>query len=127
MLVIITARYCAKVNGPNAADNCKHEFNYAALTKTGARMVAVVVEPGMRDPRAWKGTVALTLGAQLYVDMSEGAEDAARAPAWWTGLLPHSASSSRSWPSERAIAELKAVLERVRQSDPAVDTPFAAV
>jgi len=117
VLVIITERYCAKVNGPNAGDNCKREFNYAALKKTGARMVAVVVEPGMRNPRSWGGTVGLTLGKQLYVDLSEGAGDAGRA-AWWAGLLPHSARSGSSWPSEGALAELKAVLERMRQSAP---------
>mmetsp|Transcript_23258 Transcript_23258/g.63034 ORF Transcript_23258/g.63034 Transcript_23258/m.63034 type:complete len:94 (-) Transcript_23258:93-374(-) len=83
----------------------------------GTRMVGVVVEPCMRDPRVRKGTVGLTLGKQLYVDMSEGAADATRPPACWSGLLLR---SSGSWPREEALAELKVVLERVRQSAPPV-------
>ena len=69
VVVFITKRYTEKVSGDNAEDNCQLEFNYSALRKTAARMVAVVMEERMRDTRAWLGEVAMTLGGRLYVDM----------------------------------------------------------
>ena len=32
----------------------------------GAKMLPVVMEPGVRDPRAWTGPVGMELGGMLY-------------------------------------------------------------
>lgn len=69
VVVFITKRYNEKVAGENAEDNCQLEFNYAALRKTGVRMVPVVMEERMRNTREWIGEVAMVLGGRLYVDM----------------------------------------------------------
>jgi hypothetical protein len=67
-LVFITEEYIAKVNGDNAADNCKLEFNYTAQCKTKKLMVAVVVDAKCRDPSKWTGLFGFNLRGELYVD-----------------------------------------------------------
>lgn len=71
IVVFITERYVQKVGGDNAADNCKKEFNYAERRKTGAKMIAVVMEPRMRDPTKWNGPVGMVLGGNLYIDLAD--------------------------------------------------------
>ena len=70
VIVFITKRYLEKVNGENAGDNCKLEFNYASRQKTSSKMVPVVMEKCMRNPNSWTGSVGMHLGRELYVDMS---------------------------------------------------------
>eukprot|EP00966_Prymnesium_polylepis_P054150 1251760-Prymnesium_polylepis.1 len=98
IVVFITNQYIKKVAGDGAAgadDNCKMEFDYAVrialdlnlgrslviraldprgrqlLRKGVRRMVAVVMEPGLRDTTAWTGVVGAKLGTSLYCDCSD--------------------------------------------------------
>ena len=69
IVVFITQAYIDKVRGINGAgDNCLLEFNYAMTRKTKAKMVAVVLEEGCRNSKAWLGPVGMALGPDLYVD-----------------------------------------------------------
>ena len=70
VIIFITRKYYEKVNGENAGDNCKKEFQYASKVKTPARMVPVVMEKSMRDLAPWLGLVGINLGGEMYVDMS---------------------------------------------------------
>ena len=54
-------------------DNCLYEFNFARLMRRD--MLAVVMEPGMRNPMEWKGLLGGTLGSDLYEDLSGLFED----------------------------------------------------
>jgi len=67
-IVFITEEYIAKVNGDNAGDNCKLEFNYAARRKTKKLMIAVVLEASCRDTSKWSGSFGFTLCDELFVD-----------------------------------------------------------
>jgi hypothetical protein len=75
-VVFITHNYLEKVGGENMADNCKKEFLYADRRKTAKLMIPVVMEEDggahahVRDPSSWRGPVGMSLGGQLYVDMS---------------------------------------------------------
>ena len=60
-----------KVNGTNAGDNCKLEFNYAARVKTKVKMIAVVFDPYCKITSNWTGTVGMILGGELYVDFAD--------------------------------------------------------
>eukprot|EP00966_Prymnesium_polylepis_P280331 6477347-Prymnesium_polylepis.1 len=53
----------------------KFEFGYALLRKGVQRMVAVVMEPEMRDTKQWVGVVGGKLGLSLYVDLSADEDD----------------------------------------------------
>lgn len=75
VITFITRRYHDKVNSKNYKDNCKIEFDYASRTKTGSKMVAVVMEKGMCDTSSWRGLVGSLLGGHLYVDMSGDLEN----------------------------------------------------
>ena len=75
VIIFITRRYYEKVNGENAGDNCKKEFQYASKVKTPARMVPVVMEKSMRDLAPWLGLVGINLGGEMYVDMSGDIEN----------------------------------------------------
>ena len=48
----------------------KLEFDYSVLRKGVGKMVAVVMEPGMRNPKNWVGVVGAKLGTSLYVDLT---------------------------------------------------------
>lgn len=71
MIAFLTRKYCEKVNGNNSRDNCKIEFMYASRKK----LVAVVMEKQMCNSNTWMGLIGLTLGGQLFVDMSGDLED----------------------------------------------------
>ena len=75
VIIFITRKYYEKVNGENAGDNCKKEFQYASKVKTPARMVPVVMEKSMRDLAPWLGLVGINLGGEMYVDMSGDMEN----------------------------------------------------
>jgi hypothetical protein len=70
VLVFVTEIYRVKVNGNDMKDNCKKEFNHAETTKPGC-MLAVVMEPAMRDASSWKGRLGMTLGGRLYADFCD--------------------------------------------------------
>ena len=70
VLVFITSRYVDKVSGEDAIDNCKLEFDFAVQRKTSTRMLAVVLDPQMKNCKYWKGKVGMNLGHNIYVDMS---------------------------------------------------------
>jgi len=69
-VVFITQRYMEKVNGPDARDNCQIEFNYAFSRLGPQKMIAVVMEPRMRNTGAWTGALGAALGPRLFVDMT---------------------------------------------------------
>jgi WD40 repeat protein len=71
VIVFVTQRYMQKVNGSDAHDNCRKEFNYAIQKKSSTKMIPVVMEPRMKDIRGnWTGLVQMELGNILYVDFS---------------------------------------------------------
>lgn len=70
VIIFVTKNYLLKLNGDNAGDSCKLEFNYAALRKTSRNMIAVVLEPEMRNTAKWSGQLGLILGNSLFIDMS---------------------------------------------------------
>ena len=39
-------------------------------------MLPVVMEPGVRDPRAWSGPVGMELGGLLYKDLASDDDEA---------------------------------------------------
>jgi hypothetical protein len=71
VVVFITELYRDKVNGDDAGDNCQYEFSYSVEQKRPQRMIPVVMEASMRNPRDWKGQLGAALGSMLYVDMSD--------------------------------------------------------
>ena len=75
IIVFITRRYLKKVNGEDASDNCKLEFNYASRRKISSKMVAVVMDKSMHDTKTWTRSVGMHLGGEMYVDMSGNLEN----------------------------------------------------
>ena len=75
MLVCITQQYKDKVNSNDDRDNCRYEFTYGVEQLGPQRMVVLVMEPEMRNPRAWKGELGAALGRKLYHDFPEGIKD----------------------------------------------------
>ena len=71
VVVFITEKYRDKVNGHEERDNCWIEFNYAVTQVGPQRMIPVVMEAGMRDPKCWKGNLGSALGTKLYIDLAE--------------------------------------------------------
>jgi len=47
------------------------QFDYALRSKGARSMIAIVMEPRMRNPGNWKGQVGGKLGGKLYIDLSE--------------------------------------------------------
>ena len=69
VVVFITGRYVTKVSGsgPNGDDdNCKAEFDYACRRVGVGKMIAVLMEPSLRDVSLWHGAVGMKLGGKLY-------------------------------------------------------------
>lgn len=71
VVVFLTSRYLQKVNSDDKTDSCCYEFNYAFEQKTNNKMVVVVLEPSLRNPRKWGGAVGAALADNLYVDMCD--------------------------------------------------------
>lgn len=71
VVVFLTSRYLEKVNKGDRRDNCKYEFEYAFECKGDTKMVTVVLDPALRNPRGWGGVVRAAVGHILYVDMCE--------------------------------------------------------
>ena len=71
-IAFITNRYHDKVvHGPDT-DNCRAEFDFASMK---VPMLAIVLDPSMRNPHDWKGNLALTLATKLFIDMSGDIDD----------------------------------------------------
>jgi hypothetical protein len=70
-LVFLTDRFIKKVvvAGYNADDNCREEFKDAAALKNKI-FIAVGMEEGVKDQRAWPSIIGLHLGSRLYIDAS---------------------------------------------------------
>ena len=81
VMVFITRVYRDKVNGDGdgGRDNCQYEFNHAVEQLGPRRMIPVVMEAEMRNPREWKGVLGAALGTMLYVDMVGIDESSGRA------------------------------------------------
>jgi len=76
VIVFITKRYMEKLMTPaHVQDNCKKEFKYAVRRHTEAKMVPVIMEPGMKDTSKWSGPLAMELGGTLWVDLSDASVD----------------------------------------------------
>ena len=57
---------------PCAFDLCAFDPRCRQLLRKGVRrMVAVVMEPGLRDTKAWTGVVGAKFGTSLYCDCSD--------------------------------------------------------
>lgn len=70
IVVFLTQAYMDKVKSGNPSDNCFKEFTYATLKRAGY-ILPIVMEPQLRSPKDWSGSVALQLATQIYVDMSD--------------------------------------------------------
>ena len=77
VIAFITQKYLDKVNGENASDNCKREFNYAVNKKTSSKIVPVIMERDMCDTSKWTGSLAFHLCNKLFIDMSGDLNDKA--------------------------------------------------
>ena len=80
-VVFITRNYVQKVASDNMSDNCKREFQYTERRLTAKRMISVVMEEydsgdaaRYRQPQNWEGPVGMSLGGNLYIDMSHDTE-----------------------------------------------------
>lgn len=71
VIVFITDNYRKKVNGEDERDNCLIEFRYALSQLGPQKMISVVMDSGMKNPRDWKGRLGGALGSNLYYDLSE--------------------------------------------------------
>lgn len=71
VICFMTQRYLEKVGSGDSRDNCRMEFNYAALRKGSNQMLACVMERGMRNTSEWRGPCGMILGGELYVDFAE--------------------------------------------------------
>lgn len=84
VLVCINKSYLEKVSGRHGAlDTCKKEFEYAERTKGADKLMAVVLDPSVRNPRDWRGGVGMVLGSHSFKDLSMDTTD----PAWEINLL----------------------------------------
>lgn len=68
-VAFITDHYRDDINS-GVDNNCRSEFNHGKLMKGSHKMVAVVLEEGMRNPREWRGELGFALGSNLYVDLA---------------------------------------------------------
>ena len=75
IVVFITETYRDKVNQIDGRDNCLFEFKHAFEQKGPEVMIPVVMEPGMRNAREWKGLLGAALSSHLYVDFSSAFTD----------------------------------------------------
>lgn len=71
VVVCISQAYLDKVGGKHGPlDTCKKEFEYAERTKGVDKLVAVVMDPAVRNPREWRGGVGMVLGSHPFKDLS---------------------------------------------------------
>ena len=58
--------------GIDLQDNCFFEFNYACDVLPN-NLVALVMEPEVKNPATWKGLLRSHLGNHLFFDMTDEA------------------------------------------------------
>ena len=58
------------MNGKDTEDNCKVEYQYSCSNKTVKKMICLVMEPCMRDPKKWEGILGLRFSTKMYIDMA---------------------------------------------------------
>ena len=113
MVAFITENYIQKVGGQNSNDNCQLEFNYGLLQKSPAFMIAVVMEPRVKNPKSWRGPVGMALGGSLYIDMSSDADIDSKVDLLFNTIVQmirprylssHFSSLTASMPSSTAVA-----------------------
>eukprot|EP00286_Rhodomonas_abbreviata_P025251 CAMPEP_0181292908 /NCGR_PEP_ID=MMETSP1101-20121128/2770_1 /TAXON_ID=46948 /ORGANISM="Rhodomonas abbreviata, Strain Caron Lab Isolate" /LENGTH=149 /DNA_ID=CAMNT_0023397435 /DNA_START=531 /DNA_END=980 /DNA_ORIENTATION=- len=68
VLVCLTNAYARRVDGPNAADNCQLEFQYAMSTKSQGLLLPLAMEP--LDPVTWSESLGF-LKKNLYRHLIE--------------------------------------------------------
>uniref|UniRef100_A0A7M5XIQ0 TIR domain-containing protein n=1 Tax=Clytia hemisphaerica TaxID=252671 RepID=A0A7M5XIQ0_9CNID len=112
-IAFITKRYHNKVVFGTDRDNCRVEFDFASMK---VPMVAVLLDPSMKNPHDWKGNLGLTLATKLYIDLSGDIND----EKYLTNqlkLLEKDLTSKRIFPNklEETTNELK-VLD-IREED----------
>ena len=61
-IAFITKRYHDKVVFGPDIDNCRAEFDFAS---TRVPIIPMVLDSSMKNPREWKGNIALTLAPKL--------------------------------------------------------------
>ena len=101
--ICITRAYCEKVNSGNIRDNVFKEWNFCQTI--GKKMIPIILEPEMRDVKAWPvGVMTMILGNTFYLDASGDnlVEVAARLGVMLRalGLKPRLTSHSLSWPMQ---------------------------
>ena len=77
VIVFVTQKYIDKVacRGPKGdRDNCRLEFNYAALRKGPSKLIAVVMEDACSKADKWDRAVGMHLGGQLFFSFKEDSE-----------------------------------------------------
>jgi hypothetical protein len=60
-VVFITNEYIRKCAECGAEDNCHAEFSYAVQRKGVQKVVAVVMEPELKNTTKWQGPIGLRL------------------------------------------------------------------
>eukprot|EP00111_Clytia_hemisphaerica_P006213 TCONS_00017997-protein len=114
-IAFITKRYHNKVVFGTDRDNCRVEFDFASMK---VPMVAVLLDPSMKNPHDWKGNLGLTLATKLYIDLSGDIND----EKYLTNqlkLLEKDLTSKRIFPNklEETTNELK-VLDIRKEENP---------
>ena len=72
-LVFVTKEYEGKVNGngpKGSIDNCYLEFHHIVRQMMSPKMIAVVMDGEMRDPRKWVGALGIRIAGRIFVDMT---------------------------------------------------------
>ena len=68
-VAFITRDYHDKVTGTNSLDNCRIEYRYARNHKGDSKMLVVVLEDAMLNPREWRLPLR-ELSTKLYAKMT---------------------------------------------------------
>lgn len=71
VLIFITDNYRNKVNHKDPRDFCKFEFRLSFDQKGPEKMIPIVMEACMRNPREWRDELGGNLSGLLYKDMSD--------------------------------------------------------
>ena len=71
-LVFVTKEYEGKVNGngpKGSIDNCYLEFHHIVRQMMSPKMIAVVMDGEMRDPRKWVGALGIGIASRIFVNL----------------------------------------------------------
>lgn len=81
VVVFVTRNYMEKLQVEQGIDYCSVEFTTAAKVHGPQNMIAVVLEPEMRDQRTWRGPLQGYLGEAIFLDFSTPAKIEENMPA----------------------------------------------